>query len=81
VSTQRNLATATDVQRAIKVNVVTLGNNLHHWRLTNRGPHVGQRCLMVEAHLIDGQDSEMTVILQQVSYFFSSCSSKSAISC
>jgi len=70
--------TGAHVQPAIEMDVITLRSDADGRGLTTRCPHAGRGRLKVQAHLIDGQNNTIGMILDEVGHFFSSSASKSA---
>jgi len=67
---QGKLMSGTDIERSVEMNVVALRSKAYYRGLTDRRPDAGGRRLKVEAHLIDGDDLSIRIVLQKVGQFF-----------
>jgi hypothetical protein len=67
------------IEGAIKADLVPLRIRAHYWRMATRRPNRLSSRLEVEGSLIFGQIDRIGSLLGLIDYFFSTCSSKSAI--
>jgi hypothetical protein len=76
---QHNFLTGVQNETAIKTDLVPLRIRAHHRSVTTGRPNRLGRCLEVEGGFIFSQVNGLLAGLNLVDYFFSTCSSNSAI--
>jgi len=67
---QGKLMSIADIECAVEMHVVALRSKAYYRGLTHRRPEARGRRLKVEAHLIDGDDLSIRMVLQEIGQFF-----------
>ena len=75
---QRHFMPIEHIQSAIEMDIIALRGNADGRGLASVGPDPRRRCLKIQAHLVEGHNHAVGVVLPKIGHFFSNSCSNSA---